>query len=242
MNPNSIQIQATQNTQTFGLVTHASTFLHAPSAPPPALNSSGTAFKFKAAPSPNSQPMSPGFVTQNRAPVSVSSGFAAFSNAPPPPALNLSSTSPNSQPMSPGSVTGHSATVSVSSGFAALSNAPPPASNLSSTALKSKAATSPNSQPMSPGFVTEHSAPVLVSSGFAVLSNEDILGLIFQEVDAFFCGADLKIRNQSLLWAAQTSKAFFRPAVSILWRIIRSFVPLLKILPQFKTSNSVHVS
>ena len=95
---------------------------------------------------------------------------------------------------------------------------------------------------MSPGFVTEKSAPVSVSSGFAALSNEDILGLIFQEVDAFFCGADLKMRNQSLLWAAQTSKAFFRPAVSVLWRIIRSFVPLLKILPQFKTSNSVHVS
>jgi len=121
-------------------------------------------------------------------------------------------------------------------------HAAPAALNLSGTVFKFKKATSPKSQPKSPGFVTEHSAPASVSSGFAALSNEDILGLIFQEVDAFFCEADLKIRNQSLLWAARTSKAFFRPAVSVLWRIIRSFVPLLKILPQFKTSNSVHVS
>jgi hypothetical protein len=120
--------------------------------------------------------------------------------------------------------------------------APPPALSLSGTAFTFKATTSSNSELKSPGCVTEHSAPAPVSSGFVALSNEDILGLIFQEVDAFFCEKDLKKRNQSLLWAAQTSKAFFRPAVSVLWRMIRSLVPLLKILPQFKTSNSVHVS
>jgi len=120
--------------------------------------------------------------------------------------------------------------------------APPPALNLSGTAFTFKATISPNSEPKIPGCVTEHSAPTSVSGGFAALSNEDILRLIFEEVDAFFCEADLKIRNRSLLWAAQTSKAFFRPAVSVLWRIIRSLVPLLNILPQFKTSISVHVS
>ncbi|KIM36260.1 hypothetical protein M413DRAFT_427692 [Hebeloma cylindrosporum] len=93
---------------------------------------------------------------------------------------------------------------------------------------------SSNSEPNRPGCVT------VVSRGLAALSNEDILRLIFQEVDGLFLGEDLKKRNQSLLWAAQTSKAFFYPAVSVLWRLIRSLVPLLKILPQFKTSNTVH--
>lgn len=119
---------------------------------------------------------------------------------------------------------------------------PAPALSLSGATFTFKATIPPNSEPKSLSCVTEHSAPAPVSSGFAALSNEDILGLIFQQLDAFFCGEDLKMRNQSLLWAAQTSKAFFRPAVSALWRTIRSLVPLLKILPQFKTSNSVHVS
>ena len=122
--------------------------------------------------------------------------------------------------------------------------APSPAlKDFSGTAFTFRATTS-NSEPSVPGCVAERSAPVsaTVSSCSAALSNEDILGLIFQEVDSFFCGEDLKKRNQAILWAAQTSKAFFRPAVRVLWRVIRSLVPLLKILPQFKTSNPVHVS
>ena len=122
--------------------------------------------------------------------------------------------------------------------------APSPAlKDFSGTAFTFRATTS-NSEPKSPGCVVEPSAPVSapVSSCSAALSNEDILGQIFQEVDASFCGENLKKRNQALLWAAQTSKTFFRPAVSVLWRFIRSLVPLLKILPQFKTSKPVHVS
>ncbi|KIM36261.1 hypothetical protein M413DRAFT_14092 [Hebeloma cylindrosporum] len=104
-----------------------------------------------------------------------------------------------------------------------------------------KATASSNSEPRSPSGATEHSAPTPVSICSAALSNEDILALIFQEVDGSFCVEDLKKRNQSLLRAAQTSKAFFRPAVSALWRRIHSLVPLLTILPQFKASTeSVH--
>ena len=84
--------------------------------------------------------------------------------------------------------------------------------------------------------------PVPASNCAAAFSNEDILGLIFQEVDASFREEDSQNRNQALLWAARTSKIFLRPAVSVLWRVLRSFVPLLKTLPQFKASNLVHVS
>jgi len=107
------------------------------------------------------------------------------------------------------------------------------------------ATASPNPEEKQPdGAVADtqcSATPVAFPALSTALSNEDILSLIFQELYALFGGEDVKKRNQSILWAAQTSKTFFRPAVGALWRIIQSLLPLLKTLPQFKTSETVHV-
>ncbi|KAF9472852.1 hypothetical protein BDN70DRAFT_886492 [Pholiota conissans] len=72
---------------------------------------------------------------------------------------------------------------------------------------------------------------------YQVFRNEDLLELIFSLLDpeAYFGNIwDLEpSTRQDLLSAALTCKAFLPPAMSLLWRMMESLLPLLKLIPSF---------
>jgi len=77
----------------------------------------------------------------------------------------------------------------------------------------------------------------------SVLMNPALLEQIILQLDGLFggWGPAQQERNQALLWAAQTSKALFQPAINALWRTLSSLLPLLGVLPQFRQSGKYYV-
>ncbi|KAF9525962.1 hypothetical protein CPB83DRAFT_858698 [Crepidotus variabilis] len=77
-----------------------------------------------------------------------------------------------------------------------------------------------------------------------VLANSDLLSICFSyfDPDAFFkdiweIGTTTRRR---LLATALTCKAFFDPAMGLLWRMMESIIPVLKILPTFAKMNDTY--
>lgn len=79
-----------------------------------------------------------------------------------------------------------------------------------------------------------------------IFQNQDVLGVILWFVDERAFGAKQRATlsaetRRSLRSAALTSRAFFNPAISLLWRNLDSIVPLLKVFPSFVFANDIYV-
>ena len=74
--------------------------------------------------------------------------------------------------------------------------------------------------------------------------NEDILHLIFEYFD-LQPGSPTRTKAQNrkkLLSVAKTCKAFAKQALSLLWHVLPSLLPLLLLLPSAEVSNNHYVS
>ncbi|KAF8972783.1 hypothetical protein BDZ97DRAFT_1782683 [Flammula alnicola] len=77
-----------------------------------------------------------------------------------------------------------------------------------------------------------------------VLVNEDILDIVFSFFDpASFFDTTSHVEpstRKALYSAALTCKSFFNPATTLLWRVMESVIPVLKILPTFVKINDIY--
>ena len=74
------------------------------------------------------------------------------------------------------------------------------------------------------------------------LLNENILQLIFEHFDLQPGSPTTAQTRKNLLPAAKACKAFSQPALSSLWRILPSLLPLLLLLPSAEISDNQYVS
>jgi len=79
-----------------------------------------------------------------------------------------------------------------------------------------------------------------------VLRNEDLLGLIMELMDrsnTFLMYEIKKPDSTHLLWASLTCKAFFCPAINVLWRSMSSLEAIMGLIPTLKKDqNNCYVS
>lgn len=80
-----------------------------------------------------------------------------------------------------------------------------------------------------------------VSAQSQVLENEDLLDMIFTSICTQtgheITGESNDIRKKNFLWISLTCKKFFNPAMNILWRSMKSWAPLLRMIPSVLESG-----
>ena len=82
-----------------------------------------------------------------------------------------------------------------------------------------------------------------------VLRNPDLLELIFEHfgveeglLSPYYQGPVGQVTKRNLLWACLTARSFAIPALTILWRHMKSIWPLILLLPNLQLENGSYVS